>query len=368
MTNSHARTVGVEEELLIVDPVGGVPRAFAEAMLSAAPAMDTAGGQALEAELQREQLETGTRPCASMADVAREVRRWRRDASGRARQAGAEVAALATSPLPVDPSLTPKPRYRRMLEAFGLLAHEQLSCGCHVHVEVESDKEGVAVLDRMRPWLAPLLALSANSPFWQGEDTCYASYRSLVWSRWPSAGPTELFGSPEGYRSMIRTMLDSATLLDEGMVYFDARMSRKYPTVEIRIADVCLDADDTVLVAALVRGLVETSARAWRAGEAPDQVPTHLLRLASWRAARSGLAGELVHPLSRRPAPAAVVLRALADHVGPALKESGDLDLVEHQLQRVLERGNGAHAQREAIRRGGSLRDVVAEAVARTLA
>jgi glutamate---cysteine ligase / carboxylate-amine ligase len=368
VTKSRARTVGVEEELLLVDPSGGEPQAFAGAVLRMGPEHEAPDGEALEAELQREQLETGTRPCTGMADLAREVRRWRRTASQRARQAGAEVVALATSPVPVRPSLTPKARYWRMWREYGPIAREQLSCGCHVHVGVDSPDEGVAVLDRIRPWLAPLLALSANSPFWQGNDTGYSSYRSRVWSRWPSAGPTELFGSSGAYRATVEAMLASGTLEDEGMVYFDARLSRHYPTVELRIADVPLEADDTVLVAALARALVETASRAWQAGEAPDPVGTAVLRLASWRAGRSGIEDRLVHPVTHRPAPAAAVVQALVDHVAPALKDAGDLELAERQVGLVMSRGNGARVQRRALRAGGNLARVVTEAVVRTIA
>ena len=182
-----------------------------------------------------------------------------------------------------------------MAEAFGLTAHEQLTCGCHVHVELSSADEGVAVLDRLGPWLAVLLALSANSPFWQGLDSSYASFRYQVWGRWPSSGPTEPFGTAEAYRETVQQMVGTGTLLDTGMVYFNARLSERYPTIEIRIADVCLRADDAVLIAALARALVETEARSWREGRPPaaaDRV-----------AAAGGLARQPVRP-GRRPAQA----------------------------------------------------------------
>ena len=243
---------------------------------------------------------------------------------------------------------------------------EELTCGCHVHVGIGSEEEAVGVLDRIRPWLAPLLALSANSPYWQGSDTGYASYRSQVWGRWPTAGPTGLFGTAAGYRAATRSLLDTDTVLDEGMLYFDARVSRTHPTVEIRIADVCRDADDAVLVAALVRGMVATAAAEWRADRAPDPVVTGVLRLAAWRAGRSGLDDRLVDPTTWRPAPAAEVVARLVEHVSPALEESGDLALVRELARTVLRRGNGAALQREAMRRTGDLRAVVADVVAAT--
>jgi carboxylate-amine ligase len=130
-----------------------------------------------------------------------------------------------------------------------------------VHVQVADDDEGVAVLDRIRVWLPVLTALSANSPFWLGADSGYASYRSQAWGRWPSAGATELFGDAAAYRRLVGDVLATGTVLDDGMLYFDARLSASWPTVEVRVADVCLRAEDAVTLAGLTRALVETAAR-----------------------------------------------------------------------------------------------------------
>ena len=287
------RSVGVEEELLIIEPGTGCPRALAGAVIRAAgrgaaeagagePCADepSAGEpdavQPLEFELQEQQLEIDTRPCHSLDELSRELRRCRAAAAAAAARAGVTVAALGTSPVAVHPEVVPTSRYQAMAVAFGLTAHEQLTCGCHVHVGISSADEGVAVLDRIQPWLATLLALSANSPFWQGVDSAYASFRYQAWGRWPCSGPTGQFGSAEAYQATVRQMIDTRTLLDSGMVYFDARLSQHYPTIEVRIADVCQHADDAVLIAALVRGLVETEARNWQAGRRPGRcVPSN---------------------------------------------------------------------------------------------
>ena len=238
------------------------------------------------------------------------------------------MAALGTSPVPVEPRPVRTSRYQRMAEAFGLTAHEQLTCGCHVHVGLSSADEGVAVLDRAGPWLAVLLALSANSPFWQGLDSSYASFRYQVWGRWPSSGPTEPFGTAQAYRETIQQMVGTGTLLDTGMVYFNARLSERYPTIEIRIADVCLRADDAVLIAALARALVETEARSWREGRPVLQTRTELLRLAAWRASRSGLDAALLNPVTGLPEQAATVVDMLLDHCRDALADAGDAAVV----------------------------------------
>ncbi|MFJ8936765.1 glutamate--cysteine ligase [Streptomyces sp. NPDC102365] len=359
------RTVGVEEELLLVDHATGEPQALSAAVLARA-ARDDPSEETFEKELHTQQLEFATHPQANMTELGAEIVRCRKEAARVAGDIGAAVVALATSPLPVSPSVSTSPRYEWMVENFGLPAQEQLVCGCHIHVSVESDDEGAAVLDRIRPWLSVLTALSTNSPFWQGKDSLYSSYRSRVWMRWPMAGPTELFGSADAYHRRIDDMVATGVLKDRGMVYYDARIAERYPTVEIRVSDVCLEASTATLIATLTRGLVETAAREWRAGTAPVAHPVELLRLAAWRAARSGLEEELLHPSTMRPAPAGDVVRALLEHVGPALDDSGDTDRVHKAAAELLREGNGARVQREVLERSGSLGDVVKECVRRT--
>jgi carboxylate-amine ligase len=360
----QSRTVGVEEEFLLVTGDHEATSAVASQVLRVAAARgvavgDVAGGGFLVHELQEQQLEATTTPQVSMAALETELRRWRHAAAAAAAEVGARLVASATAPVRVRPTRVRTPRYDRMAERFGIVADEQLTCGCHVHVSVESPEEAVGVLDRIRVWLPTLLALSANSPYWQGHDTGYASFRALALGRWPVTGPTELFGTPEHYRAHIDRLLAAGVILDEAMVYFDARRSHRYPTVEVRVPDVCLDPRDTVLVAALSRALVATAAQEWAAGEPPPPVPASLLRLATWHAAHAGLGERLLDPLSARPRLAATVLETLLEHVGPALRCTGDEELVSTGISRLLERGSGAVDQRAAFARRGRLSDVV---------
>ncbi|GGR33473.1 glutamate--cysteine ligase [Streptomyces roseolus] len=366
------RTFGVEEELLLVDPDTGLPQPLSGTVTEIAAWHAGAGPRHAEApepakpELYAEQLEIGTLPCTTTAQLADQLRRARLAAAAAAEEAGVAVAALATAPMDFGPLLTPDERYRRIHDRYAHLVDEEFACACHVHVHLASAEEGVGVLDRIRPWLAPLLALSANSPYFQGVDTGYASWRHQLWQRWPMSGPSELYGDVETYERTTREMLASDVLIDDHMVYFDARLSRRYPTVEIRVGDVCLDLEDTVLLAVLSRALVETAAREWRQGRLPDPVSTVVLRLAAWRASRYGLGGELLDPRSWRPRPADEVLHALLDHVRPALEAAGDRERAEAGVARLLVRGTGADLQRAARAGDPTLASVIVEAVRRT--
>lgn len=354
------RKVGVEEELLLVDPR---TRRLKAASLS----VSESGAEGLEAELFRPQVETATKPCASLDDIDAEIRRCRRDAAQAAATAEATLVAVATPVLPDEPvATTAKARYERIVNEFGETGRQAVVMGMHVHVDIASEDEGVAVLDGIRPWLPVLLAVSANSPFAWGVDTSYASWRSQAWGRWPTAGPTEPFGDAVTYHLVSDALVGTGAALDRGMLYYDARLAEAYPTVEIRVADVCTEVEDAVVITALARALTETLARDWERRDASAPWRTDLVRAASWRAARFGLSGQLVHPVEQTLAPARDVVEALVRHTGDALEEAGDLERVQALFEQLVSRGSGAARQRAVAESQGSLEAVVDDLAERT--
>jgi carboxylate-amine ligase len=366
------RMLGIEEELLLVDPetgrsAAGAPRVLKQhrehgrGRAGVGPATD-----ALDHELFRHQLETRTDPTRDAADAVAQLATARRTAGEAAREAGLATIASGFDPLGGDrTAVTHNDRYQDMVDTFGAIGRGGGTCGMHVHVEIESDEEGVGVIDRIGPWLPVLLAISANSPFGDGQDSGYASWRSQMWTRWPSAGSTEPFGSAQAYHEASRFLLEAGAARDRGMLYFDARLSLGQPTVEIRVCDVCADPATAVLVAVLVRGLVETEAEAWSQDRPVDGWRSEALRAAHWRASRFGLSETLVDPTARQRRPASAVLDALLDHVRPSLEQAGDLDRAAAGVHRALSE-NGATRQRAAYERSGSVEGVVADLVRRT--
>jgi len=352
------RKLGVEEELMLIDPESGQVSAVSQSAVRANEAREE-----VEAELFQQQIETSTQPCLQAEDLLTALRQGRQAVGEAAAAAGARAVAV---PLPVlgdgHEDITPTPRYRKIQTEFAEMSRGTLACGMHIHVEVSSDEEGVRLVDGVRPWLPVLVAMGANSPYWLGRDTGYASWRSQLWSRWPTAGPGEAFGDVATYRTVAQRMIEWGGALDAGMLYFDVRLAERYPTVEVRVVDVCTDVEDAVLVALLVRALVSTaaderSAETWRGD---------LLEVAGWRAARDGLSHELVHPVEARLASARAVFEATVEHVRPALEESGELSLVCDLFERLVARGNGATRQRRQFEETSSIRSVVEDLALRT--
>ncbi len=364
------RTVGVEEELMLVDPTTGVASQTSAAVLREHRRLvgeqPPSAAHELDAELIQYMVETHTAPADNLDSIEEQLLTARQTTIAAAEAAGVAIAAVGHTVLPPDgPALiAPDDRYARIVHEFGPTARQAGTMGMHVHIAIDSPQEGVRAIDGLRPWLPLLVAIAANSPYADGVDTGYASWRQQVWKRWPTAGPAEPFGSLAEYRRVTEALIASGAALDAGMLYFDVRLAARYPTVEIRVADVCTDLGDGLLVTALARALVETAA----AGEAPPAVRSDLVRAALWRASRSGLDGELMHPHTGELAPAFDALGVLVEYVEPALTASGDLDRVSAGVERLRMVGTGARRLRQAYERGGSMSEVVADLVRRTAA
>ncbi len=261
-------TLGVEEEFLVVDAETGALRPEGPALLPEARAR--LGGEEVHPELHRSQLEINTSVVATLADVRRQVTELRRGLAGLLAERGFRLAATGTHPFSVwteDPAVSRE--YEVVEREYQQLAREQIICGVHVHVGVEDPDLAIRVVNGVGPWLSPIVALAANSPFWGGRDTGYASYRTEMWRRWPMAGTPAPFADRAEYDALVDALFRTGSIDDHARIYWDVRPSAKFPTVEFRVADVGLNVDDAVLVAGLVRALVVTATRTEAAADAP---------------------------------------------------------------------------------------------------
>jgi carboxylate-amine ligase len=346
-------TLGVEEEFLLVDGEGRLSAGGQEV----ADGVREGVGQT-EHELMRCQVELATGVCAGADQVVGELVTLRAGLAGEAARRGLRLLPSGTSPLGGEERLgiTPDSRYERMGREFGRLARATLTCACHVHVGVPERAAGLTVSNGVRRWLPVLLALTGNSPYHNGTDTGYASWRHVHWTRWPSSGAPPHFDSLDHYESLVDGLFSAGAILDRGMVYWDVRLSEHAPTVEIRIADVAATVREAALLAVLVRGLAR---RALDDPPGADGPPREVLRAQLWRAARDGTAGRCVDPLSGELVPSWQAVGELVDHVRPELVAEGDEDFVADTLRLLRATGSGADRQRAAYRRRHRLSDVV---------
>ncbi|MEU7765788.1 glutamate--cysteine ligase [Nocardia sp. NPDC049190] len=357
-------TVGVEEEFLLADPRTGEPVARNVEVARTAKNI----GINLQLELTRCQVESSTGVHTDIAALLRQLRELRRGIASCAEHNGARLLAVAIPPtVPHDFPVTDTPRYQHIADNFGMLAHEQGLCGCHIHVGIPDYETAVQVSNYLRPWLPLLLALTANSAIYRGAETGYASWRSILWRRWPSAGPPPYFESARDYDAMVAMMLKSGSILDRKMVYWDVRPSISFPTVEVRVSDIPATVEETALLAALVRAAVVVARKSLAAGHIAPAVPAEVLRAAYWKAARSGLDGDGVDPRDGCVAPNSTLLRRLIDHAAPALEEAGDRPFVDEASAAILARGNGANRQLAAFRARDDVGDVIRELAHATL-
>ena len=356
--NSTALTVGVELEYLVVD-ADGFPVPVGPDLAS-----DDDGDDAgeLQPELIRCQLETTTSVCRDAQDACDQLTDLRNRAAVAAAGRGLRLVGSATPVLskPDWPQLTSGSRYDRIADWFGAVAHTANSCGCHVHVAVPDRATGVEVSNRVRPWLPVLLALSANSPFNEGADTSYESWRYIMWARWPTSGPPPLFVSLDHYESSLAALLTVGAIVDRRNVYWDIRLSEQQPTLEFRVCDVTQTPEEAALLAALIRAAVGTAlddldSVSPRALPLPQEV----LRANLWRAAREGLRARLLHPES---GDLVDVWRLADDFVSwlrPVLRADGDLEFVEQRLAWLREAGGGSARQRQVFGDQGTFAAVV---------
>lgn len=358
-------TLGVEEEYQIVNADTRALVSHAQRIL---PEAREALGEQVTPEMYRSQIEICTPVCHSLTDVRQELTRLRREVITAAEHKGDRIVAAGTHPFShwEDQKLTHKVRYRDLTSNYKQLTREQLIFGCHVHVGIPDRDVAIQVMNRVRPWLTTLLAMAGNSPFWLGTDTGYASFRTQIWGRWPTAGIPPVLNNRADYDALITDLTTTGLIADASNIYWDVRPAVRYDTLEFRVTDVCLTVDEAVLITSLIRALARTCA--WEVEqEAPlPLVRQEILQAAKWQAARFGLDEALIDPLTKASVPARQLVSKLLAYVKPALTTFGDYEEAKSLTAKLFRQGNGAIRQRKAFAKNENLNDVVDFLIART--
>ncbi|MBD3887640.1 carboxylate-amine ligase [Phormidium tenue FACHB-886] len=354
----EAFTIGVEEEYQIINPT---TRELCSRVQKVLPLAQRRLGEVVQPEAQQSQIEIATPICHTLTDVRTALTDLRREVILAAAKDGNQIAAAGTHPFShwQAQQITPKERYQTLLQDYQQLTRELVIFGCHVHVGLSDREAAIQVMNRTQIWLAPLLALAANSPFWLGDETGYASYRTQIWSRWPIAGPPSSFESLAEYDALVHALVQTGSVEDATKIYWDVRLSERFETIEYRVTDVCMTIDEAVMVAGLVRALVQTCYEQTLQDKPFSASRPELLRAAHWRAARYGLEAELIDLDTQVAVPAHELIQKLLAFIRPVLEAQGEWDEISLLVSATLQNGNGATRQRQAYQRTGRLEDVV---------
>ncbi|NEQ23597.1 MAG: carboxylate-amine ligase [Microcoleus sp. SIO2G3] len=352
-------TLGVEEEYQIINPQTRQLCARSQVILPTA--QSALGNEVAKPEFRQSQIEVATPICRSLQDVRAQLIRLRGEVIAAAAKEGYQIAAAGTHPFShwQEQLVTSKLSYEKLVQNYQLLMHELVTLGCHVHVGLHDREMAVQVMNRARLWLAPMLALSASSPFWLGMDTGYASYRTVLISRLPITGAPDIFESFSDYQVVVRSLIATNTIQEATQICWDLRPSERYPTLEFRVADMCMTIDESVMMAGLARALVRTCYEQALLDTPYKAVRPELLRAAHWSASRWGVDAELVDVDAECSVPAQKLVKKFLEFVRPALEEFGEWDEVYAIVQETMQQGNSAARQRDLYKRTGSLEDVI---------
>jgi carboxylate-amine ligase len=361
---SDQYTLGVEEEYQLLDGKSFDLVQHIDTMLAAI------SGHELEPrinpELMQSVIEIATPVCRTAGDVHDELVKLRGYVTEVADQKGLRVGSAGTHPFSLfeRQRITAKDRYRSLIDQLQYVARRELIFGMHVHVAVDDPEKAIQVVNGLLPHLAPLLALSASSPFWRGEPTGLASSRQMVFSAFPRSGPPPRFRDYMDYAEVVGDLERSGCIADYTHIWWDIRLHPRLGTVEIRICDAVTRVEDAVAIAAYCQALVKLLSERF---DAQQEIPSYHRILTSenkWLAARYGLEAPVMDLGSgrRNRVPVARIVRRTLAELEPHARELGS----ERELQGILEilaRGNSSDRQ---LRVYSSNRDVVA--VARAIA
>jgi len=368
-------TLGIEEEYLLVDlesrnvVVDPPPDIFDECE-------SQAGDSLVEHELLRSQIEVDTRVCRSVPEARDDLARLRRLTSDVAARYGLAPIAASTHPFADwhEQHRTDRERFQMIARDLRSLSRRNLVGGMHVHVGIGDDDLRVSLMNQFVRYLPMVLALSTSSPFWQGINTGLKSYRLTVFDGFPRTGLPERFENYADYRRTIETLRSAGIITDATFIWWDMRISARYPTLECRIADICTRIDDAAGIAALVQSILHYLFRLQQGVKRGHDYPRFLIDQNRWYGMRYGCSGGLVDFDTGRIVPVEEMLADTVELVRRDAQELGCLAELESTL-RIPRRGTSADRQircyEEAIKQGrppeAALLEVVDMLIAETV-
>ena len=261
---------------------------------------------------------------------------------------------------------TDHPHFVQLFEDYQRVARRSVLSGLHVHVEVPGHVDRIQVMNEVLPWLPLLLALSTSSPFWDGADSGFMSYRQTACDEWPRMGIPEFFEDQSAYEAYVAMLIRTGTIKQAGDCWWGLRPAAKYPTLEMRMTDACPRLDDVLCIASLFRLLVAHAIDQPRPGLSYSQVSQWILKENRWRAKRSGIHAAFIVEGYDRPFSAAQWLFRAQQILGDKAQKMGGEDVFA-QARRILRDGTSADRQRRvygrALRGGGDVDAALSQVV-----
>jgi carboxylate-amine ligase len=356
-------TIGVEEEYMLLDAktleLGGT----IDDVLAALP--DQPWAKRVMPELFESTAEVATGVCEDIDDARRDLTAIRRGLADALEPLGLRLGASSTHPFSLSENqrITPRDRYRNLLEQLQYVARRELVFGMHVHVAVPDPETSMKVMEGVLIELPVLLALSANSPFWRGNLTGLASTRTAVFASFPRSGLPPKFDSYDDYVDTIGWMESTGAIGDYTHIWWDVRPHPRLGTLELRVMDVQFDLDSTLALAAYVQALVAQLIDDIEKGEPTPSYHRQLIAENKWNAARHGLEAPLMDLAAGRRirVPAATLARRRMKQLRPYAKELGCWDALSQGIESILERGTGATRQTRVWRANEDLHEMLSE-------
>ncbi len=365
MDGGPSLTIGIEEEYQIIDPKTRELRSYVTQILEEGRLLLR---EQVKAELHQSIIEIGTTVCQSPAEARGELVRLRREVIRLAGKNGLSIAAAGTHPFSswLTQEITPLERYLGVKKDMQDLAQQLLIFGTHVHIGIEDREFLVDAMNVARYMLPHILCLSTSSPFWMGRNTGLKSYRSIIFRHFPRTGMPRLFQSWSDVTSLVDTLVATRSIPDGTKLWWDIRPNWRYPTLEMRICDVCTRVDEAICVAAIFQALVAKLWKLRRDNMTFRIYPTDLVEENKWRAVRYGLDGDLIDFGKRQALPARELIGELIEwFLGDVLDELGSRKEVEYAF-RILKEGASADRQLATYQRTGDLNAVVDQLIAET--
>jgi len=340
-------TIGIEEEYLVVD------RETRDLFTRPPKEMWDALGEVLGAQVTQEflqaQIEVGTKVCAKVSEARNDLAALRRDLSKVVSEYGAAIIASSTHPFAnwAQQETTEEPRYMRLRADYQQVARQLVICGMHVHVGIADNHLRIDLMNQVKYFLPHLLALSTSSPFWDGVATGLHAYRLVIFQNMPRTGIPEEFISYAEYERYVEILVDAGLIEDASKLWWDIRPSAKYPTLEMRVSDVCTRLDDAMTIAAMYQALLGYLYRLRRNNQKWRTYAPGIIEENVWRAQRYGTTGSLVDFGKGALVPFADLVDEIIELVSQDAIEFDVRDEIRH-ARNILRDGTSADRQMAA--------------------